>query len=494
MNLARRLADTAALLPHHVAVRAPDGDWTYGALHRESEHIARALLELGVAAGDRVGVWMEKSGRTIAVMQAVLRIGAAYVPLDPASPAARARAIMLDCDMRAVAVDAARPSPFGEDELQPACLGAAWGGTHLLWDDLPRVAGPGGCADTRPDDLAYILYTSGSTGRPKGVCISHKNARAFIDWATRELRPSREDRFSSHAPFHFDLSVLDLYVPFTVGASVSIVPEGMAYVPRQLVDFLCRESITVWYSVPSALILMMEHGELLEASPAFRTVLFAGEPFPIKHLRRLRERYPEVRLLNLYGPTETNVCTFHEVETIDPEQTRPVPLGRAASGDEVWAVRPDGQRAQPGEEGELFVFGPTVMLGYWGHPPQTGPYATGDVVRVLADGTFDYVGRRDHMVKVRGHRIELGEIEAALLQHDQVRQAAVVVTGAGVDARLSAFVEPEGAEPPLLVLKAHCASLVPKYMIIDEVTYLDELPLNRNGKIDRRALVARAKE
>lgn len=494
MSLKDLLIRSAERTPDAMAIKGPDGCLTYGELDRLANRIARALAEMGVRSGDRVGIWLDKSVRAVAAMQGVLRLGAAYVPLDPLAPAPRIRTILSDCAMRALVSTGERASRVLTDDTgYVACLCVDSPRKDLGWDDL-RLFSDEPIEGPTPDehDLAYILYTSGSTGVPKGVCISHRNALAFINWAADELQATPADRFSNHAPFHFDLSVLDLYAAFQVGASVFLIPDGMSYVPQKLVEFIIQENITVWYSVPSALTLMMEQGGLLDVpSMPLRAILFAGEPFPIQHLRRLYERWPEPRYLNLYGPTETNVCTFYEVKQIEKERIKPVPIGRACSGDRVWAVKEDGSEIKPGgEEGELMVSGPTVLLGYWGRPPQGDkPYATGDIVWLQEDGNYVYVGRRDHMVKVRGHRIELGDIEAALGQYPGIREVAVVVEGSGVEARLIAFIVSNGARPPtLLDIKRHCAERLPRYMIVDEVRFLPALPRTRNGKIDRLKL------
>ena len=289
-------------------MREPGKEITYRELDDLTNRIARALVERGVKPGDRVGIWMPKSIDAVAALQAVLRTGAAYVPVDPLeSGGASASDPPRQCGERVCdrARTYCRPLRRG-DHLRILLLGE--GAPALAEAPEPLPALP-----ASSDSLAYILYTSGSTGRPKGVCISHTNALAFIDWALAELEPSPSDRLSSHAPFHFDLSVLDLYVALASGACVSLIPESMAFVGPRLVDFVRRERITIWYSVPSALIMMMDTGGLLEGEPtSLKTILFAGEPFPVGPLRRLRGHFQNVRLLNLYGPTETNVCTYHE--------------------------------------------------------------------------------------------------------------------------------------------------------------------------------------
>lgn len=456
---------------------------TYGELDRDADALAYVLAGQGVRPGDRVALWLPKSARAVVTMQAVLRLGAAYVPIDPLGPVARAVQVVRDCAARVVVT-----TPDWVMKLRQQGVTAA-----LAYpEDLRRAApvpDPGGS----PEDLAYILYTSGSTGTPKGVCLSHRNALAFVDWAVSEIGARPADRFANHAPLHFDLSVLDLYAAFRVGASVHLVPTEMSFVSSMLVDYLLRHKITVWYSVPSALILMVRDGGMLDVPPpdfSLRVLIFAGESFPVTYLRSLRDYLPAVRFLHLYGPTETNVCTFYEVTGIPADQLRPVPIGRACSGDRVWAARDDGTPAEPGEEGELIVDGPTVMLGYWGRPPQDGrPYRTGDRVVLLESGDYQFLGRRDGMVKVRGYRVELGEIEATLQAHPDVDEVAVVLSGTGMDAKIVAYVVPVGAAPPdLLELKRHCAAALPRHMIIDVVRGVRALPRTGTGKVDRRTL------
>lgn len=488
MTLHRLVIDAAKTHGDRTAVVAADCELTYRELDSGADQLARRLRALGVVRGDRVVIWADKSAAMITAMQAVLRLGAAYVPADGSAPEHRVAVLARDCAARVVLTTEERTGSLGpllNGAVTIAELAAEQDGTDEPTD--AQIDEP-----TDPDDLAYILYTSGSTGMPKGVCISHRNALAFIDWAVEELSPGPEDRFSNHAPLNFDLSVLDLYAAFSAGASVHLVAAELAYAPEQLVEFLHSQEITVWYSVPSALTLMMREGGLLERRPpaGLRAVLFAGEPFPIASVRALAA-WTRARLLNLYGPTETNVCTFHEVRPWDLDRDRPVPIGAACSSDRVWAQRPDGGVCGPGEEGELVADGPTVMLGYWGCTPHRGPYPTGDVVRVLDTGLFDYVGRHDHMVKVRGHRIELGDVEAVLTAHPSVAEAVAVVVGSGIEVRLVAFVVLErGRDVGVLELRRHCAQRLPRYMVADEFRTAAELPRTRNGKADRAALAA----
>lgn len=485
-SLAGALDRGRALNPDAPAVREGNREVSYRELDALVARIATTLEGLGVHPGQRVAIWLPKSIEAIAAMQAALRIGAAYVPIDPLSPAERARRLLADCRPAAcVALDDRSEELHGE--LSRAGLLAL---SRLGGDWVPRRSG-------RPRDdsarsLAYILYTSGSTGTPKGVCISHRNALAFVEWAHAELVPRGDERFASHAPLHFDLSVLDIYAAFMAGACVCLIPEAISFVAAKLVEFVRGERIAIWYSVPSALMLMERAGLLEDPPPALRAVLFAGEPFPVEPLRRLRRALPDARLLNLYGPTETNVCSAYEVGEIDDGADRPVPIGRACCGDSLWIEDEEGDRLPVGARGELVVAGPTVMLGYWDAPPQRGPYRTGDLAERISADCYRYIGRRDAMVKVRGHRVELGEVEAVIASHEDVLEVAVVVLGEGLESRLvAAVVARPGTAPTLLEVKRWCASRLPRYMIVHGLRLLAGLPRSRNGKVDRRELAAR---
>ena len=482
MRLQDLVAGAARRAPDALAVASAERAMTYGELDAAADRFARALRARGARPGDRAVVWSGKSVLAVAFMQGALRAGVVYVPVTYSNPAARVARIAADCSAILTAADEAVTAPEGVDGVVSL---------HDLLAEVPETApSDAASSDTAvagsADDTAYILYTSGSTGAPKGVCISHRAALAFVDWAAETTGLVPEDRLSNHAPFNFDLSVFDLYCAFRAGASVHLIPPEMAYAPRQLHEYIREQRISVWYSVPSVLSLMMREGGLLDEPepPALRVCVFAGEPFPITQVHALRKAWPQTRMFNWYGPTETNVCTSYEVTDDDLGRTGPLPIGTASCGDTALI--------DPGpDEGELVITGPTVMNGYFGREPHEGPYRTGDLVRLGADGNLDYAGRIDHMVKLRGNRVELGEVEGAIAAHPAVGAVAALVLGGGLDSRLHAVVVPaDGVRPKLLELKLFCSKRLPTYMILDALHVVDALPLTPNGKTDRSALAA----
>jgi amino acid adenylation domain-containing protein len=355
------------------------------------------------------------------------------------------------------------------------------------------------------------LYTSGSTGMPKGVVLSHRHALTFVEWGVRTFAVTPEDRLSNHAPLHFDLSVFDIYVSLHTGACVHIVPDDVAPFPPKLAQWMDEERITVSYSVPSALIRLLGHGNIERFEyRALRAVLFAGEVFPMKYLLQLMQRWPHARYYNLYGPTETNVCTYYEVPADIPADAKEIPIGAAISNCECFAIDDQGKVVQPGGSGELYVRGPLLLLGYWNQPAKTTEmlvpnpiqtaypemaYRTGDICRMDSDGNYWFTGRRDHMVKSRGYRIELGDIEAALYKHEGINEAVLVaVPDEEVGARLHAFVVPHAPSLGEKELASFCSSQLPRYMVPEFFWFETELPKTSTGKIDRQALSRRLAE
>jgi amino acid adenylation domain-containing protein len=470
------VARQAQSRPSAVAIDGPCGRLRYGELLDRASALAAELASRGVGRGDRVVLWCANPVDAIVCMQAVLLLGAAYVPMSDDFPAARVVQGAELCDARLVCTSAERLSALAD----AGAVGAVDCGQLALTGRVLREA-----AATQPDDLAYILYTSGSTGTPKGVMLSHGNGRAFGDWAAQEVGLRSGDRVANHASFNFTLSVFDLYSTFAAGAAVVPVPHDWKGDPARLTSFLYSERISVWYSVPSALMLMMRLGGLTSAPPPeqLRTILFAGEPFPIGAVRRLAD-WSNCTLYNLYGTTETNVCTYHRVTPADLTSGDPLPIGRPCSGDRMWLDhQPD---RDPDGCGQLMVDGPSVFKGYWGRPAQQGPHPMGDLVRQLPNGEFSYVGRLDDMMKIRGNRIEPAEVEAVANAYPAVTASALVSTGDGIDARLVLVVEADDAgEVSPLALRRYLSDRLAGYMMPDEVILTGEIPRGSRGKVSR---------
>ncbi|HWT26002.1 MAG TPA: amino acid adenylation domain-containing protein [Solirubrobacteraceae bacterium] len=517
-RLDRLVAAAAASVPDRAAVVDGHRVLTYAELEERVGRLAGLLAGHGVVRGDRVALYLDKSAESLVGLYAALRAGAAYVPLDPDAPPARLAAVARDCEPKVLLTGAEKAGRWDEVAGASPALAAV---VVLNGDDdgeLPEAAAgvpvlraattsapAGPPPDGDPGDLAYLLYTSGSTGTPKGIALSHRNGFAFVDWAVAEFGVSGEDRLSSHAPLHFDLSTFDVFAAARAAATVVLVPPSASVFPVVLARFVAEQAISVWYSVPSVLTALTLRGGLQGGElPRLRTVLFAGEVFPTKYLRRLMELLPHAEFANLYGPTETNVCTYHRVPPLPPGRDEPIPIGRAIAGVDAFIVTDAGTLAAPGEPGELLIQGPTVMQGYWRDPersakalapppfpgaPSAPAYRTGDLVREREDGEILFLGRRDAQIKSRGYRIELGDIETALYAHPDVVECAVVpVPDDRVTNRIKAVVAARG---PLResALARFCAGRVPRYMVPDAFEFRDALPKTSTGKIDRQRLL-----
>jgi amino acid adenylation domain-containing protein len=513
------LRDSAHKRPEHVALVDGERTLSYAELDARSDQLAARLVARGIRPGDRVGLYLPKSLESIVALFGILKAGGVYVPVDPKAPARRAAFILQDCAVSALIVAMGQLKELircdeGGWSLRVVLLaGDAASFGDVLGAPVERLAGGGSVPaqavapqgiDT---DLAYILYTSGSTGKPKGVMLSHRHALNFVDWVHATFEPHAADRFSSHAPLHFDLSVLDVFTAIKSSATLLLVPDEIAAFPLRLAEWIESQQITVWYSVPSALSLMVTRGGLARLPlRQLRILFFAGEVFPMKYLKMLREIVSGARLVNLYGPTETNVCTYYEVPASLEGVSGDLPIGIACANMDAFAVTETRERAGVGEEGELLVRGSCLMTGYWGKAEMTASrlyqnplhnayddpvYATGDIVRMAEDGNYQFLGRRDHMIKSRGYRIELGEIESVLYQNADVAEAAVVpVPDDTIGNRLVAVVAPAGgADLSEAGLKQHCGRYLPHYMVPEEILLWEALPKTSTGKTDRQQLL-----
>ncbi|HET7009351.1 MAG TPA: amino acid adenylation domain-containing protein [Anaerolineales bacterium] len=504
---------SAEAYPDREALRIGDSGLSYADLATRSNQLAHVLVKEGVRPGDRVGLYLNKSLESVISLYGIMKAGGAYVPLDPFAPPTRLSYVLRDCDVRVLITRPGKAATLAEVLGQAPsveCLIGlperdGWKTRTISWEDVLQ-APPSAPALGRltEQDLAYILYTSGSTGVPKGIMHTHRSGLSFAEWAaeTYDLRP--EDRLSNHAPLHFDLSTFDVFASHLAGAATVIIPEGVTKFPASLAKLMEAEKLSVWYSVPFALIQLLQHGNLAGRDlSGLRWVLFAGEPFPTKHLRQLMAQLPAARFSNLYGPTETNVCTYFHVPALESDE--PVPIGRPCANVEDLVVDGEDRPVAEGEAGELLIRGGVVMKGYWGQPEKTDRaffrrkafdpfedwfYRTGDLVQRQADGDYRYLGRKDRQIKTRGYRVELDEIEVVLLAHAGVEEAAVypIPDGQGSHLIEAAAVPKQGVSATQPELMEHLASRLPPYALPVRIRILQDFPRTSTGKIDRRRL------
>ncbi|MGD0884645.1 MAG: amino acid adenylation domain-containing protein [Thermodesulfovibrionales bacterium] len=515
------LSESAEKYPDKEAIAFKDDKLTYAELERESNKLAHGLSGIGIARGERVGIYMNRCIASIIGGFGILKAGATYVPIDPLCPPNRLSYIVNKCGIKYLLtvqdkltnIEQVFPdhSPLESIVVMNGLDSSSrsLGSTKLIeWREIRKTAsGEAPPANAIDSDVAYILFTSGSTGNPKGVMLSHLNSLTFVNSAHDFFQIKMNDRFSNICPLHFDMSVFDIFVAVKAGATVVIIPETTAIFPVKLAEIIEKNRISVWNSVPSALSLLATYKNLDSHDlSSLRLILFAGELFPLKYLRRLQEAVPGARFCNMYGQTEANSSTYYWVEKLPGDAKASLPIGRPLPNFEVFSLDEDGKPVtEPGKEGELYVRAATVALGYWGEGEKTEKsfvknplrpdlnervYKTGDLVSLDPDGNYVFLGRKDHMIKSRGYRIEIGEIETVLCNHPEIKSAVVIpIPDELIGNRISVIVVP--ATPGKMKkedILQYCSQQLPRYMIPESVEFRDSLPTTSSGKVDRKKL------
>ncbi|MEU7540107.1 amino acid adenylation domain-containing protein, partial [Streptomyces narbonensis] len=482
-----------ARTPGVVAVVSGGAEVSYAGLDARANQLARHLVSQGVGPESFVGVCLERGIDTVVALLAVLKSGGAYLPIDPAYPADRIAYMLADAKPTVVLTSTSTASVIPQSDA-----------TVVAVDELDLTALATGPLGTRirPEHPAYVIYTSGSTGRPKGVVVEHRSVAGLLGWAAAEFGGEDFRRVLVSTSFNFDVSVFELFGPLVSGGTVEVVRDLLALADTDTPV----GDVSLVSGVPSAFAQMVAAGEI-QARP--RTVVLAGEALTADAVAGIRTAIPGARVANIYGPTEATVYTT--AWYADDNVEGAVPIGRPISNARVYVL--DGTLAPvpAGVAGDLYIAGAGLARGYLGRPELTGErfvadpfssdggrlYRTGDVVRWNAEGQIEYLGRADEQVKIRGFRIELGEVQSAIAAHPEVAQAAVIAReDTPGDKRLVAYVVPNDTTPSAAAselptrITDFAANDLPSYMIPSAIVVLDALPLNVNGKLDRKALPA----
>jgi amino acid adenylation domain-containing protein/thioester reductase-like protein len=487
-----------ALNPDSTAVIFEDEAITYRYLNDKANQLAHYLQSLGVESEQLVGIYLDRSIDMVISLLAVLKAGGAYVPLDPDYPQERLNMMLEDSQPLVLLTQERLRDSLPTSESQVISL-------DRDWEKIENNPVLNPTCGVTANNLAYVIYTSGSTGVPKGVQIPHRAVVNFINTMREKPGLNPDDLLLAVTTLSFDIAVLELFLPLTVGSRIEVVSREVASDGARLVEKLERSGATIMQATPATWRLMLEAGWQKSESNENLKILCGGEALPRDLAEKLLERGSEV--WNMYGPTETTVwSTICQVESAEGS----IPIGSPIGNTQVYVLDPQMEPVPAGVVGELYIGGYGVARGYRNRPELTAErfvsdpfqvdnnaplYKTGDLARFQPDGNLIFLGRSDHQVKVRGYRIELGEIEAALLKHPAIQEAAVIThADASGETRLVAHIvlNDQETEPAINELRHRLRKSLPEYMVPTIFMTLDALPLTPNGKVDRKALPAPA--
>lgn len=496
-TLGEALRGCAEKYPRRTALVYQGSSLTYSGLLAAATARAAALRAKGATPGSRMAVYLDRRPDLVIWLVAAALAGATQLAIDPDDPPARVQRILADAAPRVVVTEPARVLTV----MSQARYDVLLAGDH---QDGSAGAAVMPCD---PGEPAYMVYTSGSTGEPKASMISHAALLSRLDWLQRRYGLADDDRVLLKTACGFDVFIAELYWPLTAGATLVVAPPGGHRDPEYLAQAVLKEGVTTLHFVPTLLDLFLAGRDPDERYDGLRRVMAGGEPLPAELVQRFYARCPGT-LHNLYGPSECAIYSTAWECPRDPDLSR-VLIGEAVDGTELWVLGEDMRPAEPGTPGELFIGGVGVGNGYHARPALSAErfltltlngsdrrvYRTGDLVRDTGAGQFEYLGRVDTQIKIRGYRVEPGEIEVTILRTGLVRAAAVVADTAGRVPRLVAFVVPSPPNSADTVVSALLAELrreLPAYLVPAAVAAVAALPLSPNGKVDRKELTQRA--
>lgn len=497
INVLDYLEQTAERIPEHTAVSDRTGSLTFAELRHRARFLAMRISSSTASRNLPIAVYLPKSKECVVVFAAILYSGNCYSPLDVKSPSQRVANVLATLCPQLVITDRAHAG-----ELLSVGIAAKL----LLYIDPETASNSSGEISFQSNistDPAYIIHTSGSTGVPKGVVVSHGSIIDYIEWARDCYSVTDRDRIGNQAPFYFDNSVLDIYLAFSTGAELIIIPEDFFSFPMKLMEYVRDEEITFIFWVPSLMASVANMDILSHISvPALRKILFAGEVTQNRHLNYWRRSFPDALFSNLYGPTEITVdCTYYIVDR-EFSDDEPLPIGLPCRNTSIIILNDKNEPCMAGERGELCVRGSSLAMGYWNDPEKTARafvqnplnnryseliYRTGDLVYRNERDEIMFVGRTDYQIKHLGYRIELPEIEHQVLSLDGIANACVLYDQPA--KQITLFYETHrGANVTSAVIRTKLAEVLPKYMLPTAFHQMQELPRNPNGKIDRNGL------
>ena len=470
--------------------------YTYKEYHDKAVGIADAVIATGIGSKKPVVVYLNKSVKVLTSFMGIAYTGNFYSPIDIDMPAQRVNRILEVLEPEVVITTKELKEEFSRFDYK---------GAYLIYEDIVPVENSNAVKSAMEKiidtDLLYVLFTSGSTGMPKGVCITHRGVIDYTDWVTETFEITSEDTFGNQAPFYFDNSILDIYSTMKMGATLYIIPKILFPQPVRLLEYLKENRINTIFWVPSALMVVSKIKAFrnVDLTDTLKRVLFCGEVMPNKQLNVWRKYLPDALYANLYGPTEiTDACTYYIVDR-EFKDDESLPIGIPMKNTEIMVLDDENHLVtEPGVVGELCVRGTGVATGYYKNPEKTAQafvqnplndayeekiYRTGDLVEYNEYHELIYLSRKDFQIKHMGHRIELGEIETAVSSLEDITMNCCLYDEK--HSKIVLFLDKDMTKEEV---NNRLTNMIPDYMLPGKVIFMENMPLNANGKIDRVAL------